>query len=86
MGAGLLLTLALTQESNAQIQLGININISDQPRWRPAGYDYAEYYYLPDIETYYYVPQRQFIYMSNGRWVFVKYDLYDNNKVVIEHS
>ena len=34
------------------------------------GYDYAEYYYLPDIEAYYYIPRRQFVYMAGGHWVF----------------
>ena len=89
--AGLCTTLAFTQQSQAQVRIGVNINIGDQPSWRPAGYDYAEYYYLPDIETYYYVPQRQFIYLSNGRWVFSallppryrNYDLYNGYKVVV---
>lgn len=77
--------------SQAQIRVGVNINIGDQPRWRPAGYDYVEYYYLPDIQTYYYVPSHQFIYLSNGRWVFSAslpyryrdYNLYSGYKVVI---
>lgn len=79
------------QPANAQVRVGININIGDQPRWRPAGYDYVEYYYLPDIETYYYVPGHQFVYLSNGRWVFSaslpyryrSYNLYSGTKVVI---
>lgn len=77
--------------SSAQVRVGVTINIGDQPRWRLAGYDYVEYYYLPDIETYYYVPTHQFIYLSNGRWVFSaslpnqyrSYNLYSGYKVVI---
>ena len=77
--------------SQAQVRVGVNINIGDQPRWRVPGYDYVDYYYMPDIETYYYVPSRQFIYLSNGRWVFSAslpsrysgYDLYGGYKVVI---
>ncbi len=77
--------------TRAQVRVGININIGDQPRWRAPGYDYVAYYYMPDIETYYYVPNRQFIYLSNGRWVFSaslpyryrNYDLYGGRKVVI---
>ena len=79
------------QSATAQVRVGININIGDQPRWRPAGYDYVEYYYMPDIESYYYVPSHQFIYLSNGRWVFSdtlhyryrSYNLYTGTKIVI---
>lgn len=50
-----------------------------------------DYYYLPDIQAYYYVPQRQFIYQEGGRWVFAaslpdrcrSYDLYRGYKVVV---
>src|SRR5213595_2518144 len=83
--------LISTQSSSAQIRVGVNINIGDQPRWRAPGYDYVEYYYLPDIETYYYVPRHQFIYLSGNRWVFSAslppryrdYDLYSGYKVVV---
>ncbi len=76
---------------NAQVRVGVNINMGDQPEWGPSGYDYAEYYYMPDIETYYYVPRRQFVYLSGGRWVFssslptvyANYDLYSGYKVVL---
>ena len=72
-------------------QVSLNINIGSQPTWGPVGYDYVEYYYLPDIETYYYVPRRQFVYLSNGKWVFAtalptryrSYNLYSGYKVVI---
>ncbi len=91
----MMLTLAATafvHTSNAQVKVGININIGDQPEWGPAGYDYAEYYYMPDIETYYYVPRRQFVYLSGNRWIFSStlppaytgYDLYTGYKVVFK--
>ena len=72
-------------------QVSLNINIGSQPTWGPVGYDYVEYYYLPDIETYYYVPRRQFVYLSNGKWIFAtalptryrSYNLYSGYKVVI---
>src|SRR5262249_32285791 len=87
----LVASLAFVQRSDAQVRVGVQINIGDQPAWRPAGYDYVEYYYLPDIETYYYVPRHQFVYLSNGRWVFSAslpvwyrdYDLYSGYKVVV---
>jgi hypothetical protein len=67
------------------------INLSSQPSWGPRGYDYVEYYYLPDIEIYYHVPERQFIYRSSGHWKFSttlpaehsNYDLFTAYKVVI---
>ena len=79
------------QKTSAQFRFNLNFNIGNQPEWGPAGYDYAEYYYLPDIDVYYSVPQRQFIYFSNGQWVFGSslpyryrsYNLYNSYKVVI---
>ena len=76
---------------NASAQVNVNINLGAQPQWGPAGYNQADYYYLPDIETYYYVPKKQFIYQENGKWQFVNslpprystYNLYNGYKVVI---
>ena len=83
--------IAITKNSNAQVKVGVNINIGSQPVWGPVGYDYVDYYYMPDIDAYYYVPNRQFVYLSNGRWIFATslpvayrhYDLYSGYKVVI---
>jgi hypothetical protein len=68
-----------------------SVNIGLQPIWGPVGYDHVEYYYLPDIDAYYYVPQHQFIYMDGGQWRrgtnlpsrFGNYDLYNSHKVVV---
>lgn len=88
----IIMTVSLTAASvQAQVRVGININIGQQPPWRLSGYDYVEYYYLPEIECYYNVPQRQFIHLSNGRWVFSaslparyrNYNLYTGYKVVV---
>jgi len=84
-------SFALTQKVSAQVRFGFNINIGEQPSWRAPGYNYVEYYYLPEIEAYYYVPRHQFIYVDNGRWVFSSslpyryrsYNLYTANKVVV---
>ena len=85
------LFVAFFQNASAQFGPKTDNNIKDQPKWRPAGHDYAEYYYMPDIDTYYYVPNKQFIYQSGGYWTFSKslpadrksYNLYSANKVVI---
>jgi hypothetical protein len=68
-----------------------SINIGTQPVWGPVGYDHVEYYYLPDIDAYYYVPQHQFVYQEGGQWRrasnlpsrYGRYDLYTAHKVVI---
>lgn len=75
----------------AKAQVSLHVNIGAQPAWGPVGYDYVNYYYLPDIEAYYDVPARQFIYLDGGRWIsaaylpprFRNYDLYHGYKVVI---
>ncbi len=69
----------------------ININISSQPLWGPVGYDRVNYYYLPDVESYYNVPKKQFVYLNNGNWVFnnslpakySNYNLYNGYKAVV---
>ena len=81
-------TLAMVNTSKAQVS--VNINIGAQPEWGPSGYNYAEYYYMPDIETYYF-PQKQFVYFSGNRWVFSaglppaysNYNIYSGYKVVV---
>lgn len=78
-------------KTNAQVKFNLNVNIGSQPVWGPVGYDHAEYYYLPDIEAYYYVPRHQFVYLSGNKWIFSatlppryrNYDLYSGYKVVV---
>lgn len=71
-------------------QVAVNVNISSQPIWGPVGYDYVEYYYLPEAGVYYYVTTGEFIYWNGFEWVFVyalppRYhvNLYTTYKVVI---
>jgi hypothetical protein len=89
-GCLLMISLSLAgQQASAQVR--VNINIGTQPLWGPVGYDEVEYYYLPDVEAYYYVPRRQFVYLNGGNWIFATslppryrtYDLYTGYKVVI---
>lgn len=83
-----ILTTASVFTSRAQVS--VNVNIGAQPMWGPAGYASVDYYYLPDIECYYYVPRHQFVYLSGPNWVFSYnlparyrgYDLYGGYKVV----
>lgn len=54
----------------AQAQVSVNVNISSQSLWGPSGYDYVEYYYIPEADAFYYVPTGQFIYWSGGNYMF----------------
>jgi len=85
----ILLSGFTAQQAAAQVH--VSINISSQPTWGPVGYDYVQYYYMPDIDAYYYVPKHQYIFQQNGRWIFATslpsrfhdYDVYHSYKVVI---
>ena len=79
----LLLSGLISKTATAQIHLDFNIGL--QPIWGPVGYDHAEYYYMPDIDMYYNIPNHQYIYMDNGRWRFStsvpgRYRDYDFNR------
>jgi hypothetical protein len=88
----LLATLFLANISIAQIN--VNINLGSQPVWGPTGYDYVEYYYLPDIEAYYSVPQHRYYYYNNGNWIhstnlpsrYSNFDYYNSYKVVVNEN
>lgn len=45
----------------------------DNPQWAPPYYSGAHYYYLPDLELYYDLSTREFIYLVDGRWQFTPY-------------
>lgn len=55
--------------SNNNLHRSSFVNISIQPSWGPAGYDYAMYYYFPDFNFYYDVERALFYYPNYGRWV-----------------
>lgn len=85
------IALMLMMSVFAQAQVSINVNIGTPPNWGPQGNDNSRYYYLPDIDTYYDITQKQFIYDNNGRWIrenrlpvqYRQYDLYGGYKVVL---
>lgn len=66
-------------------------NVDRQPAWGPTGYDYAGFYYLPDLNIYFDVDNSSFYYQSGSKWVsekylpekYSKYDFYSLYKVVI---
>ena len=77
--------------NTSSAQVSVDINIGLQPIWGPVGYDHVDYYYFPDIDVYYNVPQHQFVYLEGGNWVFAaalpprfgNFDLYHSYKVVL---
>ena len=74
-----------------EAQVSFSVNIGVQPVWGPVGYDHADYYYMPDIDAYYDVPARVFVYQEGGVWVrrtslppaYAGFDLYHGYKVVV---
>jgi hypothetical protein len=87
----LIVSVFMANIAVAQVHIDLGFNIGSQPVWGPTGYDHVEYYYLPDIEVYYSVPQHKYFYYERGRWVgrsslparYHGYDLYNSYKVVL---
>lgn len=89
----LLLSSLVFERADAQVRVCVfcATNLSDQPSWGPAGYNFVYYYYLPEIEVYYYVPQHQFTYKKDGYWVtsntlplrYAAFNFYKAYKVVM---
>lgn len=80
--------LVFVQPLQAQVKL--NVNIGNQPVWGPVGYDYAQYYYFPDIDAYYDIPRREYVYLNGNSWLFsptlptrYHFDVYRGYKVVV---
>lgn len=91
LSAVILLSCLTIKTASAQVSVSLGINIGSQPAWGPVGYDHADYYYMPDIDTYYNVPTHQYVYFENNVWVhhaylpvrYRSYNLYNGYKVVI---
>jgi hypothetical protein len=86
-----LVSCSLVNAGHAQVRVSLGVNINNQPDWGPVGYDHADYYYLPDIDAYYSIPDHRYVYYRDNRWVravylpprYANYDLYHGYKVVI---
>ncbi len=64
----IILGICLSVSSLSQAQVSVNVNIPGPPVWGPV-VTTEEYYFLPEIESYYDIRQKQFIYLNNGVWV-----------------
>lgn len=89
-----LMTIAMIMlfaSSSMQAQVSVNVNLGLQPSWGPVGYSSVDYYYIPDVQSYYDVRATQFIYLNNGAWIrssrlpnqYRSYDLNRGYKVVL---
>ncbi|UQD57204.1 hypothetical protein [Flavobacterium sp. K5-23] len=85
------LGIVLFVTGSIHAQVSVSVNIGSPPLWGPAGYAEVDYYYLPDVQSYYDIRASQFIYFGNGRWIrsrylprqYRNYDLYSGYKVVL---
>ena len=71
----LVLSLVLLGSIAAVGQVSVNVNlgtpkvtVATPPVWAPANREEVQYYYLPEIDSYYDVPSAKFIYLRNGKW------------------
>ncbi|MGK4568650.1 hypothetical protein [Flavobacterium sp. 3HN19-14] len=62
LGVGLLIA------TSAQSQVSVSVNIGTRPDWAPAAPVAVNYYYLPDVDSYYDVRESRYIYYGGGRW------------------
>ena len=85
---GLLLMLVIPP-IHAQIHVNVNIGT---PSWGPPATN-ENYYYLPDIDSYYDIRSAQFIYLSSGIWIrnkrlpsrYSNYNLQRGNVVLLPY-
>ncbi len=90
----LLASVFTFKTADAQVSLNVNVNLGSQPAWGPAGYNYVEYYYIPDINVYYHVNSRRYTYYNGKKWLTVgnlpkhyrNYNFYNGYKVVVNRS
>jgi hypothetical protein len=59
--------LLVSSTSNAQIS--ISLNIGTAPSYHNSPNLVVDYYYLPDIQSYYDVRACQYVYLERGNWI-----------------
>ena len=50
-------------------QVSVNVNVGTPPSWAPSTPAGTEYYYLPDVDSYYDIRTTEYIYVNNGQWI-----------------
>ena len=84
---------AVMNNTNAQFRFNVNVRLG-LPAWLSGGNAESDFYYMPEIDAYYNVRERQFVYLDNGRWIFASnlpgrfsgFDLYNCRKFPIYES
>ena len=72
--------------AKAQIGFHLNVNLGPRPVYVAPAPVVNDYYYLPDAEAYYSVPEHVYYYQSGGRWIcgphlVGRYRDYDYNRL-----
>ena len=69
--------LFLLGAGTAQAQVSVNVNIGApvvvRPAWVPQNHVNVDFYYIPEIESYYDVNSSLYVYLNNGNWVRTRY-------------
>lgn len=65
----LIVVILLLTITNLRAQVSVNVNFGPPPVWAPADRVETQYYYLPDVDSYYDVPAQRFIYLNKGVWI-----------------
>ena len=86
--SAIVLSSLFYNSANAQIRLSFGIRLAPRPAYVPARLvvqqpvDYCEptnydgdedYYYLPEVDAYYSVPERCYYYNDGGQWISAAY-------------
>lgn len=69
--------IILFAASNSQAQVSVNVNIGRPAvivdSWVPRNHVNVDFYYLPEIQTYYDVHTSHYVYLDNGNWCRTRY-------------
>lgn len=71
-------------------QITVRTNTASQTIWGPVGFNYVNYYYLPEADVFYSVSDNKFFYPEGDKWVSANalpsqynVDLFNTYKVVV---
>lgn len=75
IATGIILFAAST---TTQAQVSVNVNIGGpavvvRPAWVPQNNVNVDFYYIPEIQSYYDVNASLYVYMNRGNWVRTRY-------------
>ena len=73
-----------TNKADAQFRLNVNLHFGS-PSWGLGANQAGNFYYMPEIDTYYDLSCQQFVYNNGGQWVYSSqlpymYQGYDLNR------